>query len=405
MALDPAEFTTLARNLAWPSLSIYLPAHRTSPEKDQDRIRFRNLVRTACDSLEAAGMKTQDAEKACAPLRTLADDATFWRDSVSSGLAVFCSAEVFLTVTTDVAPPEQCVVGERFFLRPLLSASRGDRRFFALAIDRNGCRLFRGDAGGLEQIALEGVPASLADELRFDETQEAVQYSSVPTPAQAAGGGRPTGAVFHGHGGEKDVDKVNVERYLRKVEAAVAKLVSAEAGVPLVLLGVEYELAVYRALNTSTSLVPEQVLGATDELAQHEVRTRALGALEPYFASLTQARLAELADRNGSSLTLRDAATIVAAAASGRVKTLYFDDSAGPYGLFDRDSFGVEGICADTPRFLRESAEPSAGMSGEECGWDLVDLAAAETVLHGGDILAFSGEGSPVRGVAALLRY
>jgi len=34
-----------------------------------------------------------------------------------------------------------------------------------------------------------------------------------------------------------------------------------------------------------------------------------------------------------------------------------------------------------------------------------VDLAAAETILNGGEVYGFGGEDAPVRGVVALLRY
>jgi hypothetical protein len=40
-----------------------------------------------------------------------------------------------------------------------------------------------------------------------------------------------------------------------------------------------------------------------------------------------------------------------------------------------------------------------------ECGWDLIDLAAAETLSHGGSVLAYRGEASPVFGAVAVFRY
>ena len=71
--------------------------------------------------------------------------------------------------------------------------------------------------------------------------------------------------------------------------------------------------------------------------------------------------------------------------------------------MFDRELFAVEAVCSAAPRYLRENADSES--ADGECGWDLVDLAAAETVLHGGVIHAFDGEDAPVAGVAAVLRY
>lgn len=400
--LDHGALVVLAGRQQWPALSLYQTTHLAGPEKAQDRTRLKNLVRAGCDQLVADGMRSADAEKFCTPVNALLDDDTFWRES-SQGLAIFVSEEGTNVMRLDAPVPEQSVVGDRFYLRPLMAAHGGDRRFFALAIDRAGCQLYRGDGATIEEIALEGAPASLAEELQFDETQQSIQYSSVPAPQSAAQGGRPTGAIFHGHGGEKDTDKINLERYLRKVESAVSKAVSREAGVPLVLLGVDYALAMYRGLNTYRGLTDEQIHGATDELPTHEIHARVINALRPHFARDVESRLDEVTQREGSPLVSHDANEIVAAAAQGRVKALFFDDSMGPFGTFDRSTMTVETVCETTPRYLREDG--AGGADTDECGWDLVDLAAAETLMSGGEVHAFTGENSPVSGVVALMRY
>lgn len=400
---DRADLASLAKHRGWPALSFYSPTHRAGSSKEQDRIRMRNLVRSACDGLVKQGMRSPDAEALCSPVTDLVGDDTFWRDT-GQGLALFVAPDRVEIVRLDTPLPEQYVIGDRFYLRPLLAAHRGERRFFALAVDRGGCRLFRGDGATIDQLALEGAPVSLADELRYDETQESVQYSSMPATAKAAGGGRPTSAIFHGHGGEKDVDKSNLERYLRKVEAAVSKATGCEPGVPLLLMGVDYELALYRTLTKCPTLAGVQVVGATDELKPHEIHARALAVLQPWFDAEIEKRLTELTEREGSPLTSHSAIEIAKAAAEGRVKALFFDDSAGPFGTFDRETMNVEIVCADAPRLLRESAQPDL-VPDSACGWDLVDLAAAETALHGGEVFAFTGEQAPVHGVAAVMRY
>jgi hypothetical protein len=86
------------------------------------------------------------------------------------------------------------------------------------------------------------------------------------------------------------------------------------------------------------------------------------------------------------------------------VKALLFDDSVGPFGRFDPSSLSVEVRGPEVPRLLR-ATRPAEGSPGDDSGWDLVDLAAAETCTHAGDVFAFWGEAAPVRGVAAVFRY
>jgi len=392
---------SLAAHTGWPSISLYLHAHKTVTEKEQDRIRLKNLLRSACDELVAGGMPHSEANTACAPASALLEDDAFWRDG-SAGLALFVADGTVKVMRLDAAVSEQSVVGDRFYLRPLFTAHQGERRFCALALDKNGCRLFQGDGATIEQVSLEGAPVSLADELKYDQREESLQMSTFAGPQANAGAGRAQG-MFHGHGGEKDVEKTDLERYLRKVERVVAKKVPCEEPVPLLLLGVEYEIATYRALNTCRSLAAEQVTGATDELAPHQLHALALKALEPHFAQHAQTAISDVAEKEGSGVVTHDPARIVEAAVAGRVRTLLFDDGAGPFGTFDRESFKADVVCADAPRLLREGPAPAD--SKEACGWDLVDLAAAETILQGGEVFGFSGEDSPVGGVAALLRY
>lgn len=392
---------TLAGHRGWPSISLYLHSHRTVAHREQDRIRLKNLLRDASDRLVREGMSPSAATAACAPATALLENDTFWRDG-SDGIVMFVADGAVEAIRTDTPFPEQSVVGDRFYLRPLFAAHRGDRRFFALAIDKNGCRLFEGDAASVEPVPLEGAPESLADELKYDQREESMQLTTFAGQQAQAGAGRAQG-MFHGHGGEKDVEKSDLERYLRKVENAVSGAVPCDDGVPLVLLGVEYAIATYRALNTCKSLVDNHVAGATDELAPHQIHSAALEALEPHFDSLVHNAVEQVAEKAGSSLVTNDPARIVEAAVAGRVQTLLFDDSVGPFGTFNRESFSAEVVCADAPVTLRE--QRGASVTDEPCGWDLVDLAIAETVLQGGDVWGFSGEDRPVHGVSALLRY
>ena len=144
--------------------------------------------------------------------------------------------------------------------------------------------------------------------------------------------------------------------------------------------------------------------GAVDELAPHQIHMRALTALGPRFDTALSADIAELAEKGDASLVSVDPTEIVEAAAAGRVKTLFLDDGTGPFGHFDREAFRAFAECLEAPRFLRDTSAPTGTYDGA-CGWDLVDLAVAETALHGGAIHAFVGEDAPVHGVAAVFRY
>ncbi|NTW29600.1 MAG: hypothetical protein HGA39_09615 [Coriobacteriia bacterium] len=397
--IDRTVLMSLASRSEWPSVSVYLPTHRAGAEKEQDRLRLKNLLKSACDTLVADGMSERDADALLAPAHAVLTDETFWL-TVSESLAFFISPDGSPVYQVDARMPEQIVVGDRFYLRPLALAYRGDDRFYALAFDRNRARLFLGDRTSISEIPLKEAPTSLAEENQYDVYEKSLQSTTHSSPQSTAHAG-PAIAMFHGHGGD-NADKGELGRYASDLERAVTREIGAEHNVPLVLLGVEYELAAYRSANTYPALVAEQALGAVGELTDRQIHAKALETLSPRFHHEVEADLTELGEKSGA-LVSSDPVEIVSAAATGRVKTLFFDQAAGPYGHFDRRLYVVRALCSAAPRYLRDSADTE--LPGHDCGWDLVDLALAETVLHGGAIHAFAGEDAPIAGVAAILRY
>lgn len=397
--IDRAELASLATRRGFPTVTIYQPTHRAGAEKDQDPIRLKNLIRLATEALVADGLRAPAADALLARATALLDDPAFWRET-GEGLAVFAEPGETRVLRLDVAMPEQYVVGGRYYLRPLALAYRGASDFFALAFDRNRARLFSGDRTSIRELPLDPRIASFAEATKYDQREESLQYTTHASPESTAGVG-PAFGQFHGHAGE-NVDKGELERFAAGLEKAVTAAVDPAGTTPLLLFGVDYQLAAYRSVNSYAGLAAEQVLGATDELTERAIHTKALSALEPSFAAAIGADLHELQEKP-STLVSSDPAEIVSAAANGRVKTLFFDEATGPYGVFSRDLSAVSSVCSAAPRYLRESADTEEAAAS--CGWDLVDLALAETVLHGGAIHAFDGEDAPVSGVAAVLRY
>lgn len=393
----------LSAHRGWPSISLYLPIHRMPREHDEDRIRLKNLLRQACSRLVAEGMREPDAEAFCSPVRGLLEDDTFWRGS-AEGLALFVSSDGVEATSLDIAVPEQAVVGDRYYVRPLIVAHRVDESFWALALDKNRSRLFHGDRSGVEEISLGETPVSIDEALKYDEAQPNMTHTSYAAGHVASRGRQHGGSVYAGYGGEKDVAIEQTTRFARLVERGVRQAIGGDDA-PLVLFGTDRLLSAYREVNTYPGLVKEQVTGASDYLSDKQIQAGTLDVLRPRFAESLHTALSELTEREGSSLSSHDPAQIVAAAAEGRVKSLFFDESVGPFGVFDRERHAVSEVCAGSPRYLREQQDPSEPAQSTDCGWDLVDLAAAETALHGGEVHAFTGEDAPVQGVAAVFRY
>jgi hypothetical protein len=394
----------LAERAGWPLVSIYLPTHRLRIQTDPDRILLRNLLKDAHEALLTGGTREGDAEALLAEANAFAADDAEWIGGFD-GLAMFISSEGTRSLKLDMPVPEVAIAGDRFYLRPLYRAFHGPEHFWALAIDLNAVRLFSGDRTNIQEVELpKGTPLSLADITQYDVREGHTSLHTTPgaTPEGMRGDGS---AMFFGHGGEKDAHKVERMQFITAVENAVTKTIGAECTDPLVLLGVDYLLADYREANSYSHLYGSQGGGATDYLEPRDVQATAWTLLEPHFAAATQSDVDELRQMLGTGHASEKPDEILAAAAAGRVKTLFFGEGSGPYGWFDRTNFDVTHLCEADPLYLRADALEAKDFDIMECGWDLVDLAAAETVLHRGNVHAFTGEDAPVGGVAAVYRY
>ncbi len=337
-----------------------------------------------------------------APANELLSDDGFWRHAGIGGIAAFAAPGFWRLLRFRAPMPEQVVVGDRFYLRPLFEAPTADAPFAVLAISKSERRLYLGNASGLEEVELKA-PTSLPDELRFDQREESLQFQSFQTPSSVTGAERGS-AAYHGQGGAKDRSKEDLGRYLQDIENEVTDILMRNGSPPLVLAGVAYEMASYRDLNRYRNTLDESIDSNPDRLSEADLRERALALLRPVFAEPARQALDELDEKLGTGLASNDITEILPAAAAGRVKALLFDDSVGPFGHFDAASLTTEVVGPEMPRMLRAN-RPAEQPAGDGSGWDLVDLAAAETCTHAGDVFAFWGEDAPVHGVAAVFRY
>lgn len=375
----------LARHTGWPAVSIHLPTHRSGPGIQQDPIRLRNLLKTAEESLRDGGMRQPDVDSLLRPAREIASDAGFWRES-DDGLAIFLAEDSVRVVRVSVPLAELVSVGDRYTVLPVMPAVNSGERFFVLALSKKRVRLMEGSRTEIHELDLSGAPTSLADALKYDDFEHAVQFHS-RTPAGAAGRGRRA-AVFHGHGGIPEVEKANIERYFRMIDQGIHELLRDDDA-PLLLAGVDYLLPIYRAVNSYPHLVAASMTGNPDELAPSSIHTQALVLLEPHFRSEFERDIALLKEMTGTRNTSSDLAEIIHAAHEGRVRVLFVAPGANAWGAYDPSSARVD---------VHDSPQPG--------DWDLTDLAASETLLHGGTIHAALPYPTPEVGTAAaIFRY
>jgi hypothetical protein len=377
--LSSKELVALADERGGPCVSIFLPAHEPGNEQ-QGPIRLRNLLREAERRLAIAGQRHPRARDVLAPGFELAGDASFWWDIPVGGLALFLAGDGGRHIWLPYRPRELVVVGDRFHIKPLLPLLCGDGRFYLLALSQHRVRLFAGDREGLQELALRDVPADLAEAMRFDDPQEQLQLHQTG-PARPAG--RPA-AMFHGHGVGPDDAKDRILRYFREVDHGVRRALG-NSRAPLVLAVVDYLRPLYRAASTYPHLLAQGVSGNPDHLDPHTLHHKAWTVVGDRFRAGEQTAAARYGALEHRDLATQDLDRIVPAAAAGQVESLLVP--------LDSERWGTADPVTGAAQLHRE---PRPG------DVDLFDLAAVETLRHGG--MAYPVRAGQTR-PSAILRY
>jgi hypothetical protein len=365
------ELRTLTASPQAPCVSIYMPTHRVATENQQDRTRLKNQIRQAQEALQSYGLRPAEAETLLEPATRLLGAIPFWKEK-RDGLALFISPGMFRNYQLPIRFEELVVVAHRFHIKPLL-ALLGGNEFFVLALSQNAVKLFEGSRFGLSAMDdPEGMPTSLADALKYEELIKQEQFR---TGIGASGVRGQRAAIFHGQDVADAKDRI--QRFFRQIDQGLRDLLR-EAQAPLVLAGVEYLLPIYKEINTYQHLLNGGITGNPEAVSQDDLHRQAWALVEPYFKREQEEAAGRYRQLAGTGKTSIDPKEIVPAAYHGRLEFLFVAVGRQQWGDYDPAADRVN---------LHPEIQPGS--------FDILDLAATQTLLHGGAVYAVDPAAMP----------
>ncbi|SUO94561.1 hypothetical protein [Suttonella ornithocola] len=142
----------------YPSLTITLPTHRTSPDNEKDAIRLKNFVSEAQTRLEETFGKRESAtllEKLNEQVEAI--DHQYNED----GLVICISEEYAETYRLPYRLPERVAIDDNFYTRDLVYALNRDKVYFLLKLDAEDTNLYLGRREHLYQVTDYGFPFAI----------------------------------------------------------------------------------------------------------------------------------------------------------------------------------------------------------------------------------------------------
>ena len=362
-------------------VSIYMPTHPAGREGQQDVVRLKNLVTAAEKQLIASGMRGVEAREFLKPLLKLPQDGATWGKR-KQGLAIFRSEQLFVNYWLATPLDEAVMVDRRFHVKRLLPAISASPQFYVLAVSRNRIRLLKATWHGVENLHPPGLPTNIKEALNLQGADRGEQVHS----GMRGDLGKEAG-VFHGQGGHRDTLKEELVEYFRIIDESLQPVLF-ESSWPLILAGVEYELAIFRELSNYPRIADEMLYGGFDYVEDHTLYTQALQLSQKYYDMERCRALEKYIAQADTSLASGDIEKIVIAAHQGRIDTLFADYRAETFGRYYPERDCIEIVSQRDPTL------------------DLVELGIAQTIQHNGTVYAATSSELPTAGpLCAIFRY
>lgn len=356
-----------------PAISVLLPGFSLDGEVRPNHVRVKNAVDLVFHQLLAEGWTHHKIAHLVAPLLAMANEPTL-AEPRKSGIALFLDCSEFFFFEVPGSVPETVVVGNRFYIKPMLPWLTEPREFLVLDLSGNRVSLLRCWNGKMSEVPLpRGVPYTV-DEIATMETQEPGR-----TPKGNDRTQRYANAISFG------ISSANEERRLQFFCMMVDRGLHSylqDIGLPLVVAGSERVVHAFRKENTYPQTMAATLRGSTELMPAGDLldlARKAIAAEQAQEAARHLMEMEEYAPGDRWSLALDE---ILKASAAGRVWRLFLArEAAGP---------GCE--------IASLTAAPNAE--------DILNAAAIETLTHGGEVFLVPGEQLPAHASAvALFRY
>lgn len=379
------ELRSIVKQPRGACVSLFLPIQRGLPSHQPDATRLAHLLRQAERQLRARGEPSIAIGNLLAPIWQLSEDHAFWAHQ-GSGLAILTGPELLRVYRLPSAIEEAALVDDRPQIVPLLPLLQQDGQFYILSLGLDRTELLLSTRYDSTTIALRDLPASLKDSLKYDEfAKQAQLHPGIP------GRGGERGAIFHGQGARDDMlAKEEIRRYFQQIDRAVLAALH-DARAPLVLAGVAYLLPIYRAASGYAHLAEAGIMCNPAGLSHAELRAQAWALVAPGF-DRERADAVEYFGTIAGSHPGRATSylrAIVPAACAGQIATLFVAAGRRQWGRFDPASGALE---------IHDTATASDS--------ELVNLAAAHTLIHGGAVYVVTPDQlAAAAPLAAVLRY
>jgi hypothetical protein len=376
-------FEKLANTHGLHCVSIYLPMHKDGKEQNLRlaQATLKQCIRKVSADLERHEMDPQEIKNYLKPVKALLTDIELWRNP-SDGLALFLDKNGINYYTLPISFDIKTTVSDHFYLMPLLPLYHEDDEYYLLELSQDYVKLYEANKYGYQDIYIEDfAPAQLEEAVGFDFRQNMLQFR---------GGQSFQGTeTYQGKGEGKDDLKKELFTFFRAIDKGINKVIENKKA-PLVVACADPLFGFYKEANTYPTLLENHIAGDSEFKNKTKLHQESWELVHPYFEKLKESKLLQYKELYHTPKTSYQISEIVPAAVNGKIDTLFVENGADEFGVFDQHTNRL--------MFRKETELNNAS---------LADLSAVNTFLQGGKVFFLAPDEMPDQGqtMNALLRY
>lgn len=356
--MDKELLTSIMQVKEYPCISIIMPTHRMIPEKHQNSIRLKNLLKQAAATLENE-LGKRDSAELIDKMNDLA--ASIDTSRTQDGLALFISQSKAEVVHIPFVVHERVVINNAFSTRELIMGVNRGTTYYILDLSLHRARLISCYREHAREVTHNGFP------MESDFSMLELNPTDFTSEKE-----KQIREFFN------RVDKMFVQQYKTK-------------NTRLILAGVQKNLALYREVSDHPEMIIGHLEGNYESEPLHEMCKK---AWEVVREKARKERHSALNEIQRAVSTRKVAAGITEAwrlAQEGRVATLVCEEDYHTTAGIDTQN----SLVLDTSELPAENIIP-----------DAVDQLADVVITKGGKVIFVdNGTLGNFYKVAAILRY
>ncbi|TVQ74518.1 MAG: hypothetical protein EA363_01600 [Balneolaceae bacterium] len=303
-------------------VTMTMPTEKIGESRQQNPIRFKNLLSHASGQLMQRGMKEHEAATYLQPARELLGQPLFW-SNMEHGMVVYIADDYFEVFKLPYEIKEMVYVNRNFRITPLLPMISTNGTFCVLAISQENVRLLRCTRTSEVDITPEDIPVTITGWL--DELpQPHVQFHT---------GTEGEGAKFFGHGSSEEDRKEILEQYFRDVEKGVTQAVK-QINDPLLLAGLKTNLPLYKKVNNYNRVLENALERNPDDLTDAQLRDHGWDLIRDYFLEDLYQSVDVFQDSPSERIS-SDPSEIITATVMGKSAAIFIKKDLVRWGKYD----------------------------------------------------------------------